>query len=73
MNSLHSVLHRKSSQIRGEFVVSDLGPLYAKATLGPRHEYDCSENTNDAVSILAGARRTKREAKDASEKPILQK
>jgi hypothetical protein len=70
MNSLHSVLHRKLSQIRGEFAVSCLGPLNAKAT---RHEYDCSENNRDAVNILSGVRRTEREAKDASEKPISQK
>ena len=40
---------------------------------GPLFEYDCSENNNDAVNILAGARRTEREAKGASGKPISQK
>ena len=32
----------------------------------PLFEYDCSENDNDAVNILAGARRAEREAKGAS-------
>jgi hypothetical protein len=40
---------------------------------GPLFEYDCSENNNDAVNILAGARRTEREAKGASGTPISQK
>lgn len=40
---------------------------------GPLFEYDCSENNNDAVNILAGARRTEREAKDSSKNPISQK
>jgi hypothetical protein len=39
----------------------------------PLFEYDCSENNNDAVNVLAGARRTEREPKGASEKPISQK
>jgi len=39
----------------------------------PLFEYDCSENNNDAVNILAGARRAEREAKGASGKPISQK
>jgi hypothetical protein len=36
----------------------------------PLFEYDRSENHNDDVNILAGARRTEREAKGVSGKPI---
>jgi hypothetical protein len=36
----------------------------------PLFEYDCSESNNDAVNILAGARRAEREAKGVSGKPI---
>jgi hypothetical protein len=36
----------------------------------PLFEYDRSENHNDDVNILAGARRTEREAKGVSVKPI---
>jgi hypothetical protein len=32
-------------------------------------EYDCSENNNDAVNILAGARATEKKAKE--EKPAI--
>jgi hypothetical protein len=37
------------------------------ASTGPMFEYDCSENNNDAVNILAGARATE---KKAAEKPV---
>jgi len=40
---------------------------------GPLFEYDCSENNNDAVNILAGARRSEREAQGASGTPISQR
>jgi hypothetical protein len=41
------------------------------ASTGPLFEYDCSENNNDAVNILAGARAFEKKA--AEEKPISQK
>ena len=41
------------------------------ASTGPLFEYDCSENNNDAVNILAGARAFEKKA--AQEKPISQK
>ena len=40
---------------------------------GPLFEYDCSENNNDAVNILAGARRSEREAQGAAGTPISQR
>jgi hypothetical protein len=44
---------------------------------GPLFEYDCSENNNDAVNILAGAREAeaaaKEKAKAAAGMPIPQK
>ena len=40
---------------------------------GPLFEYDCSENDNDAVNILAGARILEKRAKAASESPVSQK
>ena len=39
------------------------------ASTGPMFEYDCSENNNDAVNILAGARATEKKAKE--EKPAI--
>jgi len=48
---------------------SAIAPL--NANTGPLFEYDCSENNNDAVNILAGARAS--EKKTAGEKPISQK
>ena len=42
------------------------------ATAGPLFEYDCSENDNDAVNILAGARILEQRAKAAGS-PISQK
>jgi hypothetical protein len=41
------------------------------ASTGPLFEYDCSENNNDAVNILAGARAFEKKA--AEGKPISQK
>jgi len=41
------------------------------ASMGPLFEYDCSENNNDAVNILAGARASEKKA--AEGKPISQK
>ncbi len=41
------------------------------ASTGPMFEYDCSENNNDAVNILAGARAFEKKA--AEGKPISQK
>jgi hypothetical protein len=35
---------------------------------GPIFEYDCSENNNDAVNILAGARATERAAEEKAKK-----
>ena len=43
------------------------------ATDGPLFEYDCSENDNDAVNILAGARILEQRAKAKSGSPISQK
>jgi hypothetical protein len=40
---------------------------------GPLFEYDCSENDNDAVNILAGARILEKRAKAASDSPVSQK
>jgi hypothetical protein len=40
---------------------------------GPMFEYDCSENNNDAVNILAGARATERKAAEKPSGPISQK
>lgn len=48
---------------------SAIAPL--NASIGPIFEYDCSENNNDAVNILAGARASEKNA--AGEKPISQK
>jgi hypothetical protein len=48
---------------------SAIAPL--NASTGPLFEYDCSENNNDAVNILAGARAFEKKA--AEEKPISQK
>jgi hypothetical protein len=48
---------------------SAIAPL--NASTGPLFEYDCSENNNDAVNILAGARASEKKA--AEEKPISQK
>ena len=48
---------------------SAIAPL--NASTGPLFEYDCSENNNDAVNILAGARASEKKA--AGEKPISQK
>ena len=41
------------------------------ASTGPMFEYDCSENNNDAVNILAGARAFEKKA--AEGKPVSQK
>ena len=41
------------------------------ATKGPLFEYDCSENNNDAVNILAGARASEKKAAEGN--PISQK
>jgi hypothetical protein len=60
MNSLHSVLHRKLSPIRGTFAVSDLN-LQTRRLRSALFEYDCSESNNGAVNIPAGARRAERE------------
>jgi hypothetical protein len=46
-------------------------PLHA--VNGPLFEYDCSENDNDAVNILAGARILEKRAKAATQGPISQK
>ena len=43
------------------------------ATTGPMFEYDCSEDNNDAVNILAGARATERKAAEKPAGPISQK
>lgn len=40
---------------------------------GPLFEYDCSENDNDAVNILAGARILEQRAKAKSGSPVSQK
>jgi hypothetical protein len=48
---------------------SAIAPL--NASTGPLFEYDCSENNNDAVNILAGARASEKKA--AGEKPVSQK
>ena len=48
---------------------SAIAPL--NASTGPLFEYDCSENNNDAVNILAGARASEKKA--VGEKPISQK
>ena len=40
---------------------------------GPLFEYDCSENDNDAVNILAGARILEKRAKASPGAPISQK
>jgi hypothetical protein len=40
---------------------------------GPLFEYDCSENDNDAVNILAGARIMEKKANGSSASPISQK
>jgi hypothetical protein len=42
------------------------------ASQGPLFEYDCSENNNDAVNILAGARASEKKAAEEG-KPITQK
>src|SRR5580704_3827282 len=49
---------------------SAIAPL--NASTGPLFEYDCSENNNDAVNILAGARASEKKAA-VEEKPISQK
>jgi len=48
---------------------SAIAPL--NASTGPLFEYDCSENNNDAVNILAGARAFEKKAAEA--KPTSQK
>ena len=48
---------------------SAIAPL--NASTGPLFEYDCSENNNDAVNILAGARAFEKKASEG--KPIPQK
>jgi hypothetical protein len=48
---------------------SAIAPL--NASTGPLFEYDCSENNNDAVNILAGARAFEKKASEA--KPTSQK
>ena len=45
---------------------SAIAPL--NASTGPLFEYDCSENNNDAVNILAGARATERAAEEKAKK-----
>ena len=49
--------------------LSAIAPL--NASTGPLFEYDCSENNNDAVNILAGARAFEKKAAEA--KPASQK
>ena len=70
-----------ADQIEYKFTVDDpstwtrpwtaVVPLNAVA--GPLFEYDCSENDNDAVNILAGARILEKRAKAVSGGPISQK
>jgi len=70
-----------SDQIEYSFTVDDpstwtkpwtaIVPLHAVD--GPLFEYDCSENDNDAVNILAGARILEKRAKAATQGPISQK
>jgi hypothetical protein len=43
------------------------------ASTGPLFEYDCSENNNDAVNILAGARASEKKAAEKPAVPISQK
>jgi len=43
------------------------------ASAGPLFEYDCSENNNDAVNILAGARASEKKAAEKPPVPISQK